>query len=36
VLLLAGGHIVEHGPHARLAITSPAYRDLMGIDHGGQ
>lgn len=36
VLLLAGGHIVEQGPHARLAITSPAYRDLMGIDHGGQ
>lgn len=36
VLLLAGGHIVEQGPHARLAAASPAYRDLMGIDHGGQ
>jgi ABC-type multidrug transport system fused ATPase/permease subunit len=36
VLLLAGGHIVEQGPHARLAVASPAYRDLMGIDHGGQ
>jgi ABC-type multidrug transport system fused ATPase/permease subunit len=36
VLLLADGRIAEQGPHARLVETSAVYRDLMGIDHGGQ
>jgi len=29
VLFLAGGRIVERGPHAELVVSSPAYRDLV-------
>ncbi len=35
VLVLAEGRIAEQGPHVRLVETSAAYRDLMGIEHGG-
>jgi ABC-type transport system involved in Fe-S cluster assembly fused permease/ATPase subunit len=36
VLLLAEGRIVEEGRHGWLVQNSAAYRDLMGIEHGGQ
>jgi ABC-type multidrug transport system fused ATPase/permease subunit len=36
VLLLAGGRIAEEGRHSWLVQHSAAYRDLMGIEHGGQ
>jgi ATP-binding cassette subfamily B protein len=35
VLLLADGRIADQGEHTKLVRTSAAYRDLMGIDHGG-
>lgn len=35
VLLLADGRIIDEGEHAKLVRTSAAYRDLMGIEHGG-
>ena len=35
VLLLADGRIIDQGEHAKLVRTNAAYRDLMGIEHGG-
>jgi ABC-type multidrug transport system fused ATPase/permease subunit len=34
VVMLAGGKIVADGSHETLAATQPAYRDLVGLDHG--
>ncbi|ATE59176.1 ABC transporter ATP-binding protein [Thauera sinica] len=34
VLMLAGGRIAADGSHEELAAALPAYRDLLGVDHG--